>query len=135
MGNLRDMCQVKDEIAATLDNIEVFIAGLGLRLQCLPAEPIAFALELLVRESLVNAVAHGCHEDARRKVRCAIRLRDGRMTIVVRDDGCGFDWGSLWHREAGLAQASGRGLEIIRRYATRVRFNRSGNTIMILKRW
>lgn len=135
MGDTGQMCQVKEEMPATLEKIEAFIAGLGLRLPCFPAEPVGFALELLAREALVNAVAHGCRDDASRKVHCAVRLREGRMTIVVQDEGCGFDWRSLWRREAGLAQDSGRGLEIIRKYATRVRFNRSGNTVMILKRW
>jgi serine/threonine-protein kinase RsbW len=131
----RKPCQMKEEIPATLDHVERFIGGLRTRLQCLSDETARFAVELLLREALVNAVSHGCCGNGNRRVHCALRLRERRLTIVVRDDGCGFDWQTWQSREAGLAQASGRGLEIIRRYATRVRFNRAGNTVAILKRW
>jgi anti-sigma regulatory factor (Ser/Thr protein kinase) len=135
MAGRRKMCQLKVEIPATASHVEAFLAGLRARLECFSDDTARFAAELLLRESLANAVSHGCRESANRKVQCALRLRERALTLVVRDDGCGFDWQTWQRRETRPAQASGRGLEIIRRYATRVRFNHCGNTITILKRW
>jgi anti-sigma regulatory factor (Ser/Thr protein kinase) len=135
MAQKRKMCQLKVEIPATASHVEAFVAGLRARLECLSDDTARFAAELLLRESLANAVSHGCRENVSRNVQCALRIRERALTIVVRDDGGGFDWHTRQGREAGPAQASGRGLEIIRRYATRVRFNRCGNTVSILKRW
>ena len=42
-----------------------------------------FAVELLAREALSNAVRHGCREDARLKVRCRFRL--GRLRAILEE--------------------------------------------------
>ena len=92
-----------------------------------------FAAELLMREAVTNAVVHGCGGDRSRHVFCRVRLKGRKLTIVVADNGGGFDWRAAWSRSAGLSDPSGRGIEILRRYSTRVRFNRSGNTVVIFK--
>ena len=53
-----------------------------------------FAVELVLRVALENAVVHGNQEDPRKKVR--IRCRCGpanEICIVVTDQGRGFDFG------------------------------------------
>ncbi len=57
------------------------------------------------------------------------------------DDGDGFDWRAVLQRRkentatTAATAASGRGLEILLRYATRVRFNEKGNAVTIVKRF
>lgn len=119
---------------ARLASIEDFMARL--RNQCCrgidPSD--RFAAELMVREALANAVQHGCGSDPERHVRCTIRIGRGRVLVLVADDGPGFDWRAAMRRGTQDTACSGRGLAIVRRYATRVRFNRRGNIIAIWKR-
>src|SRR5262249_40812758 len=48
--------------------------------------------ELALEEALVNAIIHGCGNDASKLVECSVTSSDsGQVTIVVRDPGPGFD--------------------------------------------
>ena len=93
-----------------------------------------FAAELLVREALTNAVLHGSHGDASKNVRCVLRLRRRRLFIAVQDEGAGFDWRAARSATAKVPESSGRGMQILRTYATRVRFNDKGNVVTMIKR-
>ncbi len=104
--------------------------------------PQRFAVELLLREALTNAVAHGCECDSTKCVAWTLRLRRGRgqsqwrtLLIAVRDEGPGFEWSGASGRRAALDACSGRGLEIYRCYANLVRFNRLGNAVFLVKRF
>ena len=48
-------------------------------------------LGMAVRESMVNAVVHGNRYNARKKVRVSITKEEDRLTIVIADEGEGFD--------------------------------------------
>jgi serine/threonine-protein kinase RsbW len=93
-----------------------------------------FAAELLLREALTNAVVHGCQADPRRQVRCVLRLKGRRLLIAVEDDGDGFDWRAARGNVADLPECSGRGMEILHKYANHVRFNGRGNVVVMIKR-
>jgi len=118
---------------ATLQAVEEFIAEFCRQLQAHLGQSQSFDAQLLAREALINAVVHGCGSDAGGQVRCRVRLKGGCLTILVADSGKGFDWRAARAREAGLAEASGRGIEILRKYATRVRYNDKGNAVTISK--
>jgi anti-sigma regulatory factor (Ser/Thr protein kinase) len=98
-----------------------------------PAGAEWFAAELLLREALENAVSHGCCPGGG-IITCVVRRRPGRLLIVVCDDGNGFDWRAASGREPSLTETHGRGLAILRQYASRVRFNDKGNQVAIWKR-
>ena len=57
-----------------------------------------------------------------------------RPGVFRADDGEGFDWRSARSHEASTASSSGRGMEIFRTYATRVRFSRKGNVTTLIRR-
>ncbi len=123
------------ELPATLEAVEQFCAEFqGWRAETC-AGLNAFAAELLLREALNNSVIHGCLGDARKRVSCSLRARPDRLVIAVRDEGQGFDWRSLWNRRGDPAEIHGRGIEILRRYANLVRFNRAGNSVTLIKRF
>jgi serine/threonine-protein kinase RsbW len=108
------------------------------RFRCWAAEvqlPDRFSVELLLREALTNAVVHGCVADAALNLECVLRMRGSRLLIAVRDDGPGFDWRRAGLRRASLQECSGRGLEIYRLLASRVRFNERGNSVVLIKRF
>ena len=128
------MCQLKVTLPATHAAMETFVGEFRLlRHCCFENESAMFGAELLLREALTNAVEHGCQCEPRRQVHCIVRLKGRRLIIAVTDEGDGFDWRASWNRKAKAQAQSGRGLEILREYATMVRFNKKGNSVTIVK--
>ncbi len=93
----------------------------------------SFAAELLLREALTNAIVHGCQKNPSKQVHCRLRLKGRRLLIVVKDEGDGFDWRGARGDRKGVPDSSGRGIEILRKYADRVRYNEKGNAVTIVK--
>jgi serine/threonine-protein kinase RsbW len=71
-----------------------------------------------VRECMVNAVVHGNRYNARKKVRLTITRAADRLTIIIGDEGEGFDLNSLPDPLANenLLRHSGRGLLLIQAF-------------------
>jgi serine/threonine-protein kinase RsbW len=120
-------------LPATLQASEEFFVEFRRRYQLDRAN--RFAAELLVREAMTNAVVHGCHADPGKQVRCCLRLKRGRLLIVIQDDGDGFDWRAAWRNSAAFPDCSGRGIEILRKYASHIRYSTRGNVVTIIKRF
>jgi serine/threonine-protein kinase RsbW len=127
-------CEMRRDLPATLEAVEQFIVDFRERCQALLDRKSFFGAELLLREALTNAVRHGSHADPAKQVRCRLRIKGGRLLIAVEDYGCGFDWRAAWNCRAALPDCSGRGVEILRKYASRVRYNDRGNAVTIVKR-
>ena len=73
---------------------------------------------IAVRECMVNAVVHGNRYNSRKKVHVSvIRARD-RLTIVITDEGEGFDPNCVPNplAEENLLRQSGRGLLLIQAF-------------------
>jgi serine/threonine-protein kinase RsbW len=117
---------------ATLQAVESFCADFRRKSHAMAKRVNCFAVELLVREALTNAVVHGCHTDPNKQVRCSVRLKGGRLLIAVDDDGEGFDWREVRDRRAKFSDCSGRGIEILRSYANRIRYNDRGNSVALV---
>ncbi len=81
---------------------------------------------MAVRECMVNAVVHGNRYNARKKVHFQVLKGPGRMTIVIRDEGEGFELQSLPDplAEENLLRQSGRGLLLIQAFMDDVRIER-----------
>jgi anti-sigma regulatory factor (Ser/Thr protein kinase) len=127
--------RLRATLPPTLEAMEKFFAELRWRVEGAAGHADRFMAELLMREALTNAVIHGCHGDAGKRVHCVLRLRGRRLTIAVRDEGEGFDWRAARGCRAGARATSGRGVEILRQYATRIRFNDKGNSVTVMKRF
>jgi len=95
-----------------------------------------FEIETAVRESLANAIVHGCKQDPNRIVNISVGCDEGRgMIIVVRDPGPGFDPSKLPNPLEGerLFSESGRGIFLINRLMDEVRFRKGGAEIWMRK--
>lgn len=127
--------ELRAELPATLDAIDPFCAEFRRwrAVYCPGLEP--FPVELLLREALTNSVVHGCRENLSERVTCVLRAKPGRLLIAVRSAGQGFDWHSVWDLTAEVSDTRGRGIEILRKYASAVRFNASGNSVTMMKRF
>jgi anti-sigma regulatory factor (Ser/Thr protein kinase) len=126
-------------VAASLESLESTVLEFRRMLKDCPRTDCpgrdAFAAELLLREALTNSVCHACGRDPRRLISVFIRLRGDRFTLVVRDDGAGFDWRTELNHNALDGDVGGRGLAIYRAYADRIRFNRKGNQLILVRRF
>ena len=100
------------------------------RLEC--AKGKEFEIETALRESLANAIVHGCKGDKRKEVQFAVACDEERgIMIVVRDPGGGFDPATLPSPIQGecLYSEHGRGIFLINQLMDEVRFTRGGTEI------
>lgn len=91
----------------------------------------SFAVELLARESLNNAVTHVDRSVVDRAIRLELNVGRKWIRLQVADEGPGFDWRKARRRECQVGAESGRGLALFALYAEQVRFNRRGNQITL----
>jgi serine/threonine-protein kinase RsbW len=91
---------------------------------------------MAVREAMVNAVAHGNRYNANKKVRFSLSHSPARFTIVIADEGEGFDFDCLPDPLApeNLLRTSGRGIFLIRSFMDDVQLRHldSGGTEVTL---
>ena len=92
-----------------------------------------FAVELLVREALTNAVIHGAKADPADSILFEMERFPEGVSIRVSDNGAGFDWRRHLAAEAAPLAESGRGIQILRRYSDRLQFNASGNLLEVVR--
>jgi len=122
-------------LPATVEAVEALSVEFRALCGCLASESDRFAAELLLREVLMNAVVHGSRGDATKQVRCELCISPDELRIAVEDEGDGFDWQAAGQGGPQEPAPSGRGLEILRKYATRIWFNDKGNETRIVKRF
>jgi serine/threonine-protein kinase RsbW len=91
----------------------------------------AFAVDLLLREFLNNAIVHGNRLDPAKKVHVSMRVGRTWIQVTVLDEGNGFDWRSRRRAPPDTDAVSGRGLAIGAQFAQRMQFNHEGNQVML----
>lgn len=94
-----------------------------------------FSVRLAMEEALVNAIKHGNHFDATKRVRVECRLSPVSVVIRVSDDGDGFDPNTIPDPTdpQRLDSPSGRGVMLMRSFMSRVEFNDKGNEVTLRK--
>jgi anti-sigma regulatory factor (Ser/Thr protein kinase) len=92
-----------------------------------------FGILLMMHEALANAIVHGCHGNPRATVTYSLWTHGQDIIMEIEDEGAGFDWTKASAEEVmpGACADHGRGLCIIRNYASSYRFNQKGNKITI----
>ena len=98
-------------------------------------EEVLFALRLSLEEALTNAICHGNRADTSKKVRIKRQLTSDRIDVEISDEGEGFDPRSVPDptKEDKLGLPSGRGIHLMRAYMDEVEYNRSGNSVRLVK--
>jgi len=94
-----------------------------------------FPVELLLREALTNAVLHGARGNPAREICCEIECSGRSVALRVSDDGNGFPWRRYWDATPAAMAESGRGIQILRRYSSALRFNEEGNRVEMIRRF
>jgi len=92
-------------------------------------------IEIALREALANAVVHGNHEEPRRQVCVCGRCGTDGVTIVVRDEGQGFDISKVPDPTTleNIRSSRGRGIYLMKTLMDEVRFERSGTVVYMRK--
>jgi serine/threonine-protein kinase RsbW len=93
---------------------------------------------MAVREAMVNAVAHGNRYNANKKVRFTLSRNPERFTVVIADEGEGFDFDHLPDPLApeNLMRTSGRGIFLIRSFMDEVQLRHlesGGSEVTLVK--
>jgi len=83
-------------------------------------------LGMAVRESMVNAVVHGNRYNTRKKVHLSVKPDPDRLTIVIADEGEGFEMTEVPNplAEENLLRQSGRGLLLIQAFVDELQVRR-----------
>jgi serine/threonine-protein kinase RsbW len=118
---------VDASLESTLDSVDVAEAD-ALRV----AEAMGFEeddlhkIGMAVRECMVNAVVHGNRYNAKKRVHFRVAKSAGRLTIVIRDEGEGFELTALPDplAEENLLRQSGRGLLLIQAFMDELEVHR-----------
>ena len=74
-----------------------------------------YRIGMAVRECMVNAVVHGNRYNARKKVHLTVSRSTDRLSVVIADEGDGFDMSKLPDplADENLLRHSGRGILLI----------------------
>jgi serine/threonine-protein kinase RsbW len=76
-------------------------------------EDLAYHLNLVLTEAMVNAIEHAPADD-KHTVKVSIQIKDKRLNIHVYDQGRGFDLGAVPAPDLDLLSERGRGIFLIR---------------------
>ena len=92
-------------------------------------------IEAALYEVLANAVIHGNHEDPGKHVRVSCRCGTDEVSIIVRDEGQGFDIGEVPDPTSSghIESSHGRGIYLMRTLMDEVRFEGGGTVVYMRK--
>ena len=98
-----------------------------------------FAVAMALREGVNNAVEHGNRHDPTKRIEVQFLLHPDGLEIRIRDEGTGFDAGSLPDPllPQNLLSSSGRGVFLMRNYMDELDLSRTscrGGEIRMFKR-
>lgn len=100
-------------------------------------DEIIFDVHVSFEEALRNAMLHGNKLDPRKTVTIEIEITEGELTIVVEDQGQGFDPDKVPDptAEENLLRESGRGVYLIKYLMDDVKYVNGGRKLIMKKRF
>lgn len=100
-------------------------------------EALANQLNVVLTESIVNAIKHANATDPNKEVHVRINVHDRELSISVYDSGCGFDLNTIPVPcfESDILNEKGRGIYIIRSMMDSVEYRRTnGGNVLEMKK-
>jgi len=102
-------------------------------------QALAYHLNLVLTEAMVNAIRHANANNPKEEVVIRITISDRELVILVFDHGQGFDIGSITEpadTDSGLIKEHGRGLFIMRSLMDSVEYRKvnGGNVLEMRKK-
>jgi len=105
-------------------------------LATLPLNPRDLAgIKIALEEALVNAIKHGNRHDREKRIVIAYKASEVDFVMRITDEGDGFDSTNVPDPTTpqNLERPSGRGVLLMRRYMTEVKYNDRGNSVEMTK--
>ena len=92
-------------------------------------------VEVALREALANAVLHGNQQNICKRVFIRCHIQFGELSIIVQDEGAGFDPTNLSDPTdiANISSTHGRGIYLMRALMDEVRFEQGGREVHLRK--
>ena len=89
---------------------------------------------LAIREAAANGIEHGNGEGSNKRVDISIRIDGDLLTVVVRDEGEGFDPEKVDDPLApeNLLKPRGRGIFLTRRFMDSIEYSYDGGTVLTM---
>jgi serine/threonine-protein kinase RsbW len=101
-------------------------------------EDAAFGVDMAVREAVTNAVLHGNRQDEAKAVEVGFKRLPSEIEITVRDEGEGFDPGSVPDPTdpQNILKTSGRGILFMRTFMDEIQWSRhpEGGTVVRMRK-
>jgi serine/threonine-protein kinase RsbW len=99
-------------------------------------ETLAYHINLVLTEAMVNAIKYGNANDPDKMVHIVINILNNNLRIRVHDQGQGFDINSIKPPDFDLLEDRGRGIFIIKTLMDQVTYRRcgSGNVLEMTKK-
>ncbi len=118
------MYRFDETVKGSMENInDMTMRLMGEVKNYLDDEKTLYDLRLVVTELVVNGVRHGNLEDFEKLIRLCATLRDEKIIVKVKDEGCGFKK-SCYSRQ-DFNKTSGRGLFIVEHIADKITYNKN----------
>ena len=94
-----------------------------------------FRINMAIEEAVVNAIEHGNKREPSKKVRLVFQVTPDMATMIVTDQGPGFDHRNLADptTEELLDKPRGRGVMLMRELMNEAIFNDIGNQVTMIK--
>lgn len=122
-------------IPATLDEVDEICLQMSAWLKVNNLEEHIFPMQVLVRESLNNAVLHGAGLNPAKNIQCKLWFTKNMLHLLIIDDGPGFDWqAAMQNKLAAGEEEHGRGVWLYHLYADLIKFNACGNQVKLSRR-
>lgn len=118
-------------IASVRDAVDAVCHSACAALQRRRLEAHCFAVDLLLREFLNNAIVHGHRTLPRKRVHARMQVTGRWIILHVADRGPGFDWRARRREPPDETATSGRGMAIGAAYADELRFSARGNAVTL----
>ena len=120
----RDLRSNPTEVNTFCHDAREFLTEIGLSREIFP-------VEMLLRESLNNALIHGNGGDGSKRIRVELRVTHKWIVLQITDEGSGFNHRKKRKSVPDPEAVSGRGMSIYSLYADRVSFNSMGNRVSL----
>jgi serine/threonine-protein kinase RsbW len=129
--SLAEKNKITAVFSAALANVDILCSEIKRMLEASRLSGYLFSIQLIIREAVNNAIIHGSGNNPEMKIKVAFHIKNNAICISVLDQGAGFDWRSQLKKVADPLVPSGRGMEIMRTYATEAVFNNKGNRVTL----
>jgi serine/threonine-protein kinase RsbW len=118
-----------DQMEPVFDILETWMRFMGY-----PRKDL-FAVSLAVHEAVANAFHHGNSNDLTKSIQVCYLVTPSEVLVEVQDQGPGFDPDNVPNplTEENRDRPSGRGIFLMRAYASWVSFSPNGNSVLLCK--